>query len=152
MTLAELIRWHTEQGIAAMNRAASAHSKDCKSANERAETSHREAVELLATFTGTYPGDVQPGRNSGREIIGARCSEGDKTTYEVCLAFDIACYATITVTAEDEDEAVKLAVEEARDVSFQPEWDSAHSNTHPGDSDHISEAYRLVDINEADPD
>lgn len=74
------------------------------------------------------------------------------TKYEVCLALDIACYATITVEAEDEFEAIKLAVEEASDVSFQPEWDTAHSGTKPGDSDHISETYRLVDLNEADPD
>lgn len=51
MTLAQLIHWHTTQGIDAMHRANNAQTFDCKLANQRASDFHREAVELLATFS-----------------------------------------------------------------------------------------------------
>lgn len=50
MTLAQLMKRHEKQGVAAMQRARNAFTADCIKANEDTQTFHREVVELLAGY------------------------------------------------------------------------------------------------------
>jgi len=50
MTKSDLIRWHTQAGIAAMQRAHTSATPEAREANERAQDMHRQAVELLVTL------------------------------------------------------------------------------------------------------
>jgi hypothetical protein len=56
--------------------------------------------------------------------------------FEITLAFDVPCYATFQVDAKSKADAIKQALEQAPDTSFQPEWDCAD----PG--------FRVVNVSE----
>lgn len=57
--------------------------------------------------------------------------------FEVTLAFDVACYATIAVEAKDRKQAIKQAMAQAGNETFDIEWDSADD-------------YRVVDVQWSD--
>jgi hypothetical protein len=68
------------------------------------------------------------------------------TKYEVTLAFDVPCYATVSVEAESYEDAIKQALIEAETESFEPEWDCAFAGADKNDDDYGNEHYRLVDV------
>lgn len=66
--------------------------------------------------------------------------------FEITLAFNVPCYATFQVNAETKTDAIKQALRQAPDTSFQPEWDC--SDPDRDDDQEGDDYYRVVDVSE----